>query len=44
MKKTRRGKKQPTILVLDLSNTELFWFKYLDISLHYEYSVRNRER
>lgn len=44
IKKSRRGEKQPTILVLGLSNTELFGFKYLDISLRYEYSARNRER
>lgn len=32
------------MLFFVLSNAELFWFKYLDFSLHYEYSVGNRER
>lgn len=32
------------ILAVFLSNAELFWYKYLDISLPYEYSVGNRER
>lgn len=44
IKKSGRRGNQTIFLFNVLSNAELFWFKHLDISLNYEYSVGNRER
>lgn len=44
IKKSGRRGNQPIFLFIVLSNAELFWFKYLGISLNCEYSVGNTEK